>query len=120
MEFPATHELQSRLSVVHDVLYLIAMNIDDPQTFYNFALVSKKSARVCRMVIDQIINHFVREKIRYHQRHELPGGQGAMIQGDPKHIWHELPNGKKHGIEEKLSHFRLQRYKTDRIITGDF
>lgn len=86
----------------HDILYLIALHIDDPKTYYNFALVCTKSARACRLVFDQIINCFVKK----HKRYYIINNLSTTI----KHEWGELPNGKKHGREEKYSAFGRINY----------
>lgn len=70
-----------------DVIQLIGLYIDNPKTFYNFALVCKKFAFVCKLISVIKMNRFA-----------LPGGKDDFSEcGVDTYRWYVLPNGNYHG-----------------------
>lgn len=73
-----------------DAVQLIGLQIDDPKTFFNYALVCKKFAFVCKLISVTKMNQFA-----------LPGGKDNFAEcpccGIDTYRWFVLPNGNYHG-----------------------
>lgn len=74
-----------------DIVQLIAEKIDNPSTFRNFACVSHRFSQVCK----QMMPH---KKTQYAKKVIKADFLGCPCCGMDAELWHELPNGVRHGV----------------------
>ena len=75
------------MGLYKDVLYVIAQCIDDPPTWFNFALVSMTSARICKELEAQKMDQFA----VHHSGEDCHGSITCTWS------YQTLPNGNMHG-----------------------